>query len=144
LNERIEALDVFDLKTRTTYLLPHFVDFVTAEVAKCTVDTSVQPRVLWDKDDCRDERVWWRSRPSLNSIDNLILHLGDNLRQWDRRRAGGCGRHSGPDPLSSPSVIHTKDELGRRLEAVVNEAKAVLGRLTARRLWEACRIQGFV
>jgi hypothetical protein len=39
LNERIEALDVFHLKTRTTYLLPQFVDFVTAEVAKCTVDT---------------------------------------------------------------------------------------------------------
>jgi hypothetical protein len=88
LNERIEALDVFDLKTRTTYLLPQFVDFVTGEVAKCTVDTSVQPRVLWD--DRRDERVWWRSRPSLNSIDKLILHLCGNLRQWIVAELGGA------------------------------------------------------
>src|SRR5437879_13919056 len=27
-----------------------------------------------------DEQVWWRSRPSLNSIGNLILHLCGNSR----------------------------------------------------------------
>ena len=36
-----------------------------------------------------------------------------------------------------------KDELLRKLEAVVDEARAVLARLTARQLLEARRIQGF-
>jgi hypothetical protein len=90
-----------------------------------------------------DEQVWWRSRPSLNSIGNLILHLRGNVRQWIVAGLGGAAdsrdRHAefaerGPIP---------KDELLRKLEAVVDEARAVLGRQTARQLLEARRIQGF-
>ena len=35
------------------------------------------------------EQVWWRSRPSLNSIGNLILHLCGNVRQWIVAGLGG-------------------------------------------------------
>jgi hypothetical protein len=90
-----------------------------------------------------DEQVWWRSRRSLNSIGNLILHLCGNVRQWivaglgeavDSRDRRAEFAERGPIP---------KEELLRRLEAVVNEARAVLARQTARQLLEARRIQGF-
>ena len=90
-----------------------------------------------------DEQVWWRPRPSLNSIGNLILHLCGNVRQWIVAGLGGGAdvrdRHAefserGPIP---------RDELLRRLEAVVDESRAVLARQTARQLLEAWRIQGF-
>jgi hypothetical protein len=90
-----------------------------------------------------DEQVWRRSQPRLNSIGNLILHLCGNLRQWIvaglgsavdvRDRAAECSERG---PIS-------KDDLLRRLDAVVSEAKDVLGRLTARQLLETRRIQGF-
>jgi hypothetical protein len=39
--------------------------------------------------------------------------------------------------------MHQKEELIHWLDAVVSEAKEVLGRLTARQLMEVRRIQGF-
>ena len=29
-----------------------------------------------------DEQIWWRPAASMNSIGNLLLHVGGNLRQW--------------------------------------------------------------
>jgi len=90
-----------------------------------------------------DEQVWWRSRPSLNSIGNLILHLCGNLRQWIVAGLGGAadGRDR-PAEFAQRGPI-PRDELLRRLEAVVDEAGAVLARQTAGQLLEARRIQGF-
>ena len=90
-----------------------------------------------------DEQVWWRSRPSLNRIGNLILHLCGNVRQWIVAGLGGAadGRDR-PAEFSERGPI-PKDELLRKLDAVVGEAKAVLARQMARQLLEARRIQGF-
>jgi Protein of unknown function (DUF1572) len=90
-----------------------------------------------------DEQVWWRSRPSLNSIGNLILHLCGNLHQWIV--AGLDGVADARDRVAEFSELGPipRGELLRRLEAVVDEAKEVLGRLTATQLLAVRRIQGF-
>jgi hypothetical protein len=90
-----------------------------------------------------DEQLWWRSHPSLNSIGNLILHLCGNVRQWIVSGLGGV-----PDVRNRPAEFAergpiAKADLLRRLEAVVDEARAVLGRLTAHDLVAVRRIQGF-
>jgi hypothetical protein len=90
-----------------------------------------------------DEQVWWRAQPSLNSIGNLILHLCGNVRQWIVAGLGGA-----PDVRDRPAEFSERDsipkeELLRKLEAVVDEARAVLARQTACQLLEARRIQGF-
>ena len=90
-----------------------------------------------------DEQVWWRSRPSLNSIGNLILHLCGNLRQWVvAGLSGAVDSRDRPAEFAERGPI-PKEELLRKLEAVVEEARAVLARQTARQLLEARRIQGF-
>ncbi len=90
-----------------------------------------------------DEQVWWRSHPSLNSIGNLILHLCGNVRQWIVAGLGGAAdSRDRPAEFSENGPI-SKDELLRRLEAVVSDAKAVLARQTALQLLAARCIQGF-
>lgn len=90
-----------------------------------------------------DDQVWRRFHPSLNSIGNLILHLCGNLRQWIVAGLGSAADvRDRPAEFSELGPIPT-DELLRKLEAVVDEAKAVLARQTARQLLEARRIQGF-
>jgi hypothetical protein len=90
-----------------------------------------------------DEQVWWRSRSSLNSVGNLILHLCGNVRQWTVAGLGGAADvRDRPAEFSERGPI-PKDELLRRLEAVVDEARTVLARQTARQLLKARRIQGF-
>jgi hypothetical protein len=89
-----------------------------------------------------EAQVWWRSQPALNSIGNLILHLGGNVRQWISAGLGGAAdiRHR-PAEFAERGPI-PKDELMRRLEAVVRDAKEVLSRLTARQLLDTRPIQG--
>jgi hypothetical protein len=90
-----------------------------------------------------DGQVWQRSQPSLNSIGNVVLHLCGNLGQWVVAGIGGA-----PDVRNRPAEFAErgpvpKDELVRRLEAVVGEAKRVLAGVDARQLAEPRRIQGF-
>lgn len=90
-----------------------------------------------------DEEVWWRSQFSLNSIGNLILHLCGNLRQWIVAGLGAAAdSRDRPAEFAERGPI-SRDELLRRLQSVVDEARAVLTRQTARQLLEVRRIQGF-
>ncbi|HEV3262099.1 MAG TPA: DUF1572 family protein [Gemmataceae bacterium] len=90
-----------------------------------------------------DKQVWWRSRPSLNSIGNLVLHLCGNVRQWVVASLGGAANiRDRPAEFAERGPI-PKEELARQLGAVVEEARLVLERLTARQLLEVRRIQGF-
>src|SRR5215471_4571271 len=88
-------------------------------------------------------QVWWRSNHALNSIGNLILHLCGNVRQWIIAGVGGAADdRDRPAEFAERGPI-PKDELLRALDAVVAEAKEVLGRLTASQLVEPRRVQGF-
>src|SRR5690242_30675 len=114
---------------------------VGAEAAKEL--TSALGRIKHCLGQLHDEQVWWRPQPTLNSIGNLIVHLCGNLRQWIVAGLGGT-----PDSRNRPAEFAEhdpipKDELVRNLETVVDEARAVLARQTARQLLEARRIQGF-
>jgi hypothetical protein len=90
-----------------------------------------------------DEQVRLRSQPSLNSLGNLILHLCSNVRQWIVAGVGGVSDvRNRPAEFAERGPI-PKEELMRRLEAVLEEAKHVLVGVDARQLVEVRRIQGF-
>jgi hypothetical protein len=90
-----------------------------------------------------DEQVWWRPQPSLNSIGNLILHLSGNVRQWIVSGVGGAkDNRNRPAEFAECGPI-SKEELIRRLDAVVAEAKRSLTGLTAEQMVAARHIQGF-
>lgn len=73
-----------------------------------------------------DRQVWWRPREDMNSVANILLHLCGNIRQWIV--AGVVGA---PDVRDRPAEFAERaaiprDELLRRLAAVVAEADTVL------------------
>ena len=104
---------------------------------------SALKRIQHCLDQLNDEQVWWRSRPSLNSVGNLILHLCGNLRQWIVAGVGSASDvRNRPAEFTERGPI-PKEELLRRLEAIVKEAKQVLESIDARQLVEVRRIQGF-
>jgi hypothetical protein len=79
----------------------------------------------------------------MNSVANILLHLCGNVRQWII-----AGVPRAPDTRDRPREFTErgpipKDELLRRLDAVVREADAVLAAATERQLLEPRRIQGF-
>jgi hypothetical protein len=90
-----------------------------------------------------DEQVWQRTRPGLNSIGNLLLHLCGNVRQWIVAGIGGA-----PDNRNRPAEFAErgtipKEELMHRLDAVVAEARRILMGVNSRQLADLRRIQGF-
>lgn len=92
-------------------------------------------------DQLSDEQAWWRPKPSLNSIGNLILHLCGNLHQWVVCGVGGAAdNRDHPREFTERGPI-PKAELLRRLDETVGQAKAALVGLSAGRILERRRIQ---
>src|SRR5271170_1181848 len=87
------------------------------------------------------EQVWSRAHGAQNSIGNLVLHLGGNVRQWIGWSIGGQ-----PDirrrelEFAGESRI-AKDELLSRLNATMGDALAVLENLAPDRLTERVATQ---
>jgi hypothetical protein len=103
---------------------------------------SAMARIRHCLDQLSDEQVWWRAQSSLNSIGNLLLHLCGNVRQWIVAGLGGTAdTRFRPGEFTERGPL-PKAELLDKLGAVVEEAKNVLGRLTAEQLLEVRRIQG--
>jgi uncharacterized damage-inducible protein DinB len=85
----------------------------------------------------------WRQHASHNSIQNVLLHLCGNLRQWILHGVGGE-----PDVRDRPGefadrVEHPKAELAARLRETVASCDRVLAACPPERLLERRRIQGF-
>jgi hypothetical protein len=94
-------------------------------------------------DQLTDAQIWWRPLEGMNSIGNLLLHLCGNVRQWIIAGVAGA-----PDARDRPQEFAEqgpipKDELIRRLVAVVGEADTTLAAVTDDQLLQPRRIQGF-
>ncbi|HVS20435.1 MAG TPA: DUF1572 family protein [Pyrinomonadaceae bacterium] len=90
-----------------------------------------------------DKQIWWRANPESNSIGNLLLHLGGNVRQWIV-----CGLGDATDGRDRDSEFAQRDmipraELLRRLKQTLREADATLAKFDPEKLLEQKRIQGF-
>ena len=87
------------------------------------------------------EQIWHRDHAIENSVGNLVLHLGGNVRQWIVSGVGGE-----QDRRDRDWEFNTRDplpsaELRDRLGAAVDAADAVLANLPLERLPETRRIQ---
>ena len=103
--------------------------------------TSAFDRIRHCLGQLNDAQVWWRAQPALNSIGNLILHLCGNVRQWIVSGIGGAADiRNRPAEFAERGPI-PKDDLLRRLEDVVEEAKRALAGLTGQQLMAVRRIQ---
>lgn len=88
------------------------------------------------------DALWWRANATSNSVGNLLMHLTGNVRQWI---VGGVGQvdvsRDSAAEFATQSGADAKTLLAS-LEQVLDEADAVLGRLTAEDLASSRSIQG--
>jgi Protein of unknown function (DUF1572) len=90
-----------------------------------------------------DDQLWWRPKPDMNSIANLMFHLSGNLRQWIIAGVGGeTDIRNRPMEFADRSN-RPKAEILAILAKVVSEADRALGRLTPDKLLSQRRIQGY-
>jgi uncharacterized damage-inducible protein DinB len=89
------------------------------------------------------EQVWARGSANENAIGNLVLHLCGNVRQWIISGVGGAPDNRQRDTEFAARGGVALSELGEKLRATVEEAAAVIEKVTAERLAEALTIQGY-
>ena len=90
-----------------------------------------------------DQQLWWRPRPEMNSIANLMLHLSGNLRQWIVSGVGGAKDMRNRPMEFSDHSNRPKGEVIAILQKTVADADAALARLKADQLVSPRRIQGY-
>jgi uncharacterized damage-inducible protein DinB len=76
------------------------------------------------------DALWRRPAPGANTIGNLLLHLNGNVRQWIISGVGGADDVRARDAEFAAIDGETAGELLAKLERTLNEADAVLARLT--------------
>lgn len=94
-------------------------------------------------DQLDDDDLGWRQHEAHNSLQNILLHLCGNVRQWIVHGVGGA-----PDVRERPNEFAdrrplTKAELLARLRETLEEADHILATFQHDRLLDARRIQGF-
>jgi uncharacterized damage-inducible protein DinB len=76
-----------------------------------------------------DDEIWGRPNPSANSVGTLVLHLVGSTRHFLGRGVGGGDYER--DRRAEFEERVSRDELERRLEEVIEEARGVLDGLAA-------------
>lgn len=101
------------------------------------------PRMRSCVESLTDEQIWWRPNNASNSIGNLLLHLNGNVRQW---LVASFNRHvdarNRPAEFNAPQQI-PGSALVLQLNKTLEEADAVLSRLTEADLLARFEIQGY-
>lgn len=90
-----------------------------------------------------DEQIWWRPNEACNSIGNLLLHLNGNITQW---LVASFNRLE--DSRDRPAEFNqregaTRAALLEQLASTMEQASAVLSRLTEADLLTNFEIQGY-
>jgi uncharacterized damage-inducible protein DinB len=100
------------------------------------------PKIRLCVEQLTDEQIWWRANEKSNSIGNLLLHLSGNVRQWIVSGLGGAADTRQRQTEFDEREMLPGPELLARLTATVNEADAVLAKLTPEQLVASHHIQG--
>ena len=101
------------------------------------------PRLRECVESLTDKQIWWRPNPASNSVGNLLLHLNGNVGQWIV-----ASFNSLEDKRNRPHEFNQQEqpsgaELLRRLGSTLDQAAAVLTRLTPAELLAPYKIQGY-
>jgi len=101
------------------------------------------PRMRTAVESLTDDQVWWRANNASTSVGNLLLHLNGNVRQW---LVASFNRQD--DARNRPAEFAERDTIPaaallEKLGATLDEASAVLSRLTEADLTATYHIQGY-
>jgi uncharacterized damage-inducible protein DinB len=121
-----------------------------AEIATLFLDHSRKtlfgewwPRLRTMVEGLSEEQLWWRPNEASNSIGNLLLHLSGNVRQWIVTSFTGRQDQRNRPAEFAERAGGPAGEVLARLGATLDEAAAVLSRLTEEDLLTPMEIQGY-
>ena len=123
---------------------PTTMDFASTflERSRYYLATEYRVKIRAAVESLPDGALWGRPNSESNSVGNLLLHLAGNVRQWIVSGVGGATdvRHRAAEFEARDGVDAAA--LLSSLDAVLDDADAVLANLTASNLAGSRMIQG--
>jgi len=102
-----------DLRSALTHALSDELAAALGRVAHCLMQLT-------------DEQVWWRPRPDMNAVGNLVLHLAGNLNQLISSGIGGRpDDRDRPAEFAARETAMTDELLGTLVIAVKRATDAI-------------------
>ncbi|HEY2646995.1 MAG TPA: DUF1572 family protein [Candidatus Acidoferrales bacterium] len=126
------------MKKTKTHLAGAFLGDVSDSLAKGNL-----PLILKSLNQLPEDDIWWRPNSASNSAGNLVLHLCGNVRQWIIAGLGGVEFQRDRDREFSEKGPIPRRVLSARLRQTVQEACAVLARLSDDDLFKRFNIHGY-
>lgn len=114
-----------------------FLDFSTKKLRQ------LESRIQTCLERMTDEQIWMREAETQNAAGNLVLHLCGNVRQWVISSVGGQPDKRVRDEEFAARGGVTVGDLRQRLAQTVEEAASVIDSVSAQRLGEMVRVQGY-
>jgi uncharacterized damage-inducible protein DinB len=90
-----------------------------------------------------DDQIWMRGTETQNAAGNLALHLAGNVRQWIICGLGGAEDHRVRHLEFDARGGQSGAALAQKLRATIEEAIAVIEKLTTAELIRIRNIQGY-
>ena len=101
------------------------------------------PRLRSTVEELSEEQFWWRPNDASNSIGNLLLHLDGNVRQWLVASFNRQEDHRNRPAEFSEKAGGPPGPILAQMGATLDEAGAILARLTGNDLVAPMQIQGY-
>ena len=114
-----------------------FLDFSTKKLRQ------LESRIETCLEKLTEQQIWARGGENENAVGNLVLHLCGNVRQWIVSGVGGEPDRRDRDAEFNARGGPDRAALAARLRQAVEEACAVLARVTRERLLERVVIQKY-
>ena len=121
----------------------HEVSALFLEFSRTKLLEQYWPRLRTCVEPLTPEQLNWRPNPASNSIANLILHLSGNVRQWLVASFNREQDHRDRPAEFAERRLLSAGPLLDQLAATMDEAAAVLARLTPSDLTARYEIQGY-
>jgi hypothetical protein len=94
-------------------------------------------------DQLSEEQVWWRPRPEMNAMGNLLLHLSGNVGQWIIAAVENVpAERDRPSEFAERGPIAKAALRGQLKETVMRAAEVIMMVKSAEQVLSPRRIQG--
>jgi uncharacterized damage-inducible protein DinB len=101
------------------------------------------PKIIKCLGELSEEQIWLRPNDASNSIGNILLHLCGNITQYVISALGDQPDIRERDKEFSANSGYNKDELLKKLNTTVGQAKNIIQTMDENKLMKMYSVQGF-
>ncbi len=116
------------------------IEFIKSAIYRIDINTQM---IKMSIEKITENDLWKKPNGVSNSIGNLLLHLGGNIKQYIIASLGNEKDLRERDKEFSTKNEKNKEALSKELYQILNNAKLVINNVSSQNLLKTYKVQGF-